>query len=85
VWAAVVFRAFGIVLCMFPVAGPHPTASSMTYTVVINMAGWPAALAYYYIDARKWFTGPNVRSVLRRIISTPDADQRDRSRLISTS
>lgn len=32
----------------------------MNYTVVINMAIWIGALAYYYIDARKWFTGPKI-------------------------
>lgn len=32
----------------------------MNYTVVINMAVWIGALAYYYIDARKWFTGPKI-------------------------
>ena len=32
----------------------------MNYTVVINMAVWLGALAYYYIDARKWFTGPKI-------------------------
>jgi hypothetical protein len=28
--------------------------------VVINMAVWGGALAYYYIDARKWFKGPKI-------------------------
>ena len=32
----------------------------MNYTVVINSATWLGALAYYYIDARKWFTGPKI-------------------------
>lgn len=32
----------------------------MNYTVVINCAVWFGALAYYYIDARKWFTGPKI-------------------------
>ena len=32
----------------------------MNYTVVINCAVWAGALAYYYIDARKWFTGPKI-------------------------
>ena len=35
-------------------------AQTMNYTVVINMAVWIGALAYYYIDARKWFTGPKI-------------------------
>jgi len=32
----------------------------MNYTVVINSAIWGGALAYYYIDAWKWFTGPKI-------------------------
>lgn len=32
----------------------------MNYTVVINGAIWGGALAYYFIDARKWFTGPKI-------------------------
>ena len=32
----------------------------MNYTVVINSAVWFGALAYYFIDARKWFTGPKI-------------------------
>ena len=36
------------------------TAQDMNYTVVINAAVWLGALAYYYIDARKWFTGPKI-------------------------
>lgn len=32
----------------------------MNYTVVINSAVWFGAVAYYYIDARKWFTGPKI-------------------------
>lgn len=36
------------------------TAQTMNYTVVINSAVWGGALAYYYIDARKWFTGPKI-------------------------
>jgi hypothetical protein len=27
---------------------------------VINSAVWGGALTYYYVDARKWFTGPKV-------------------------
>lgn len=59
-WAAIIFLVFGILLCMFPVEGPNPTPQSMNYTVVINSAVWGGALAYYYIDARKWFTGPKI-------------------------
>lgn len=35
----------------------------MNYTIVINSAVWFGALAYYYIDARKWFTGPKITVV----------------------
>ncbi|KAH8667934.1 gaba permease [Tricladium varicosporioides] len=59
-WAAVLFLIFGIFLAMFPTSGPDPTPQSMNYTVVINMAVWGGALGYYFIDARKWFTGPKV-------------------------
>jgi len=49
-----VFLVFGTLLSMFPVGGPNPTAETMNYTVVINGAVWLGALAYYFIDARKW-------------------------------
>ena len=35
----------------------------MNYTVVINSAVWFGALAYYYLDARKWFLGPKITVV----------------------
>ncbi|KAE8441191.1 hypothetical protein EG329_005791 [Mollisiaceae sp. DMI_Dod_QoI] len=59
-WLAILFLVFGITLAMFPVGGPDPTPQTMNYTVVINMAVWGGALAYYFIDARKWFTGPKI-------------------------
>ncbi|KAK5164463.1 GABA-specific high-affinity permease [Saxophila tyrrhenica] len=59
-WTAIVFLVFGTMLSMFPVGGPDPTPSSMNYTIVINGAVWLGALAYYFIDARKWFTGPKI-------------------------
>jgi amino acid transporter len=59
-WTAIVFLVFGIILAMFPDGGPNPTPQNMNYTVVINCAVWGGALAYYYIDARKWFTGPKI-------------------------
>ena len=54
--------------CSFTVRGsrllvrltPRLLAQTMNYTVVINCAIWGGALAYYYIDARKWFTGPKI-------------------------
>ena len=55
-----VFLVFGIVLAMFPDGGPNPTPQSMNYTVVINMAVWGGAMLYYFVDARKWFTGPKI-------------------------
>jgi hypothetical protein len=45
---------------MFPSSGPNPTPQSMNYTVVINCAVWGGALTYYFVDARKWFTGPKI-------------------------
>lgn len=59
-WTAVAFLSFGILLCMFPVGGPDPTAATMNYTCVINSAVWGGAVLYYAIDARKWFKGPVV-------------------------
>ncbi|KAL1587702.1 hypothetical protein WHR41_03506 [Cladosporium halotolerans] len=59
-WVAVVFLVFGIVLSMFPSGGPGPSPDTMNYTVVINCAVWGGALLYYFLDARKWFTGPKM-------------------------
>ncbi|KZF24063.1 gaba permease [Xylona heveae TC161] len=59
-WLAVTFLVFGIILSMFPTGGPNPTPDTMNYTVVINCAVWGGALLYYFIDARKWFTGPKM-------------------------
>lgn len=57
-WAAVAFLVFGILLAMFPSGGPAPEPESMNYTVVVNMAVWGGCTIYYFVDARKWFTGP---------------------------
>lgn len=35
-------------------------AEDMNYTIVINGAVWLAALTYYALFARKWFTGPKM-------------------------
>lgn len=59
-WLAVTFLLFGIILCMFPIGGPSPDPDTMNYTIVINVAVWGGSLAYYFIDARKWFTGPKI-------------------------
>ncbi|KAH8895751.1 gaba permease [Thozetella sp. PMI_491] len=57
-WCAIVFLVFGIALCMFPSTGPDPTPEAMNYTIVINAAVWGGCTIYYFLDARKWFTGP---------------------------
>ena len=36
-WAAIIFLVFGIILSMFPVGGPNPTAANMNYTVVVGV------------------------------------------------
>ncbi|KAF2265148.1 amino acid transporter [Lojkania enalia] len=59
-WTAITFLVFGIMLAMFPVGGPNPTPDTMNYTVVVNCTVWGGSLLYYFIDARKWFTGPKV-------------------------
>jgi hypothetical protein len=43
---------------MFPTLGPNPTPETMNYTAVVNAAVWGGATIYYFVDARKWFTGP---------------------------
>ncbi|KAI2414142.1 GABA-specific high-affinity permease [Ophidiomyces ophidiicola] len=55
---ALAYLAFSITLSMFPTLGPNPNAMDMNYTVVINATLWISALAYYFLFARKWFTGP---------------------------
>ncbi|KAF2204911.1 amino acid transporter [Delitschia confertaspora ATCC 74209] len=59
-WTAIVFLCFGILLSMMPAGGPNPDAKSMNYTVVINCTVWGGSLGYYFLDARKWFTGPKI-------------------------
>ncbi|OKL60949.1 hypothetical protein UA08_03242 [Talaromyces atroroseus] len=55
---AVVYLLFAIILCMFPTGGPDPTPDEMNYTIVINGAIWIGAALYYFLFARKWYTGP---------------------------
>ncbi len=43
---------------MFPSGGPDPTPQAMNYTVVINASVWGGCSIYYFLFARKWFTGP---------------------------
>lgn len=57
-WFAIAFMVYSTMLAMFPDGGPSPTAQTMNYTVVINVAVWGGCTLYYFLDARKWFTGP---------------------------
>ncbi|EEA26539.1 GABA permease, putative [Talaromyces marneffei ATCC 18224] len=57
-YSAVAYLIFAIVLCMFPTGGPDPTADEMNYTIAINGAIWIGAALYYFLFARKWYTGP---------------------------
>ncbi|KAL2866954.1 putative GABA permease (Uga4), partial [Aspergillus lucknowensis] len=54
---AVGWLGFGLVLSMFPVVR-GPDAREMNYTVVINGFVWIACMAYYYLYARRFYTGP---------------------------
>ena len=76
-WAAILFLIFGILLSMFPVGGPNPDAESMNYTCVINSAVWGGALLYYYIDARKWFRGPQITIDLAQLTEEQEAALRE--------
>lgn len=72
-WTAIIFLIFGIVLSMMPVGGPNPTPQSMNYTVVINCAVWGGSLLYYFVDARKWFTGPKITLNTNELTETQEA------------
>jgi amino acid transporter len=37
-----------------------PVASTMNYTIVINGFVWFGCMAYYFIFARRWYTGPQM-------------------------
>ena len=76
-WAAVTFLIFGILLSMFPVGGPNPDPDTMNYTCVINSAVWGGALLYYYIDARKWFRGPQITINLSQLTEEQEAALRE--------
>ncbi|KIX07801.1 uncharacterized protein Z518_02455 [Rhinocladiella mackenziei CBS 650.93] len=76
-WAAISFLIFGILLSMFPVGGPNPDAESMNYTCVINSAVWGGALLYYFIDARKWFRGPQITIDLSQLTEEQEAALRE--------
>lgn len=72
-WTAIIFLIFGIVLSMMPVGGPNLTPQSMNYTVVINCAVWGGSLLYYFVDARKWFTGPKITLNTDELTETQEA------------
>ncbi|KAE8155055.1 amino acid/polyamine transporter I [Aspergillus avenaceus] len=57
---AVTWLVFGLILSMFPSTGPNPSAQEMNYTIVINGFVWLAAMGYYFLFARKWYTGPKM-------------------------
>ncbi|KAJ5378068.1 uncharacterized protein N7496_005477 [Penicillium cataractarum] len=59
-YIAVVYLLFGVVLSMFPTAGPNPDPPDMNYTVVINGFVWIGCMAYYFLFAKNWFTGPRM-------------------------
>ncbi|KAK6332888.1 GABA-specific high-affinity permease [Orbilia brochopaga] len=54
------FLFFSTLLAVMPYGGPDVNAETMNYTIVVSSAVWGGALAYYFIDARKWFTGPKI-------------------------
>lgn len=62
------------VLAQFPDSGPHVTPQTMNYTCVINAAVWFGCLAYYFIDARKWFNGPKLTVSEEILEGTQDQD-----------
>ncbi|KAI1620612.1 gaba permease [Exophiala viscosa] len=76
-YLAVTFLVFGTLLAMFPVGGPNPDADSMNYTCVINSAIWGGALLYYYIDARKWFKGPQITIDVAELTEEQEAALRE--------
>ncbi|KAJ5667789.1 uncharacterized protein N7477_006359 [Penicillium maclennaniae] len=57
---AVVYLLFGMILSMFPTTGPNPSPSNMNYTIVINGFVWLGCMSYYFLFARRWYTGPCV-------------------------
>ncbi|PYH85149.1 GABA permease [Aspergillus uvarum CBS 121591] len=57
---AVVWLIFGLILSMFPSTGPNPSPSDMNYTIVLNGFVWVACMTYYFLFARKWYTGPKM-------------------------
>ncbi|KAJ5216735.1 uncharacterized protein N7469_011600 [Penicillium citrinum] len=59
-WIAVIYLLFGVILSMFPTTGPNPSPADMNYTIVINGFVWAGCMTYYFLFARRWFTGPRM-------------------------
>ncbi|OQE18637.1 hypothetical protein PENSTE_c017G03030 [Penicillium steckii] len=57
---AVIYLLFGVILSMFPTTGPNPSPADMNYTIVINGFVWAGCMTYYFLFARRWFTGPRM-------------------------
>ncbi|GFF27630.1 GABA-specific permease [Aspergillus udagawae] len=68
---AVLWLVFGLMLSMFPSGGPNPTPSTMNYTIVINGFVWVACMTYYFLFARKWYTGPKMTIDSPEVVSSP--------------
>ncbi|KAM0121386.1 GABA-specific high-affinity permease [Aspergillus fumigatus] len=73
---AILWLIFGLMLSMFPSGGPNPTPSTMNYTIVINGFVWVACMTYYFLFARKWYTGPKmtIDSSSSEVVSPPEKD-----------
>lgn len=94
-WIAVVYLLFGVILSMFPTGGPSPArksiyplitnsitnklAANMNYTVVINGFVWIGCMVYYFLFARRWFTGPKMTVEERGSVSSQDPAQQESS------
>lgn len=48
----------------------------MNYTIVINGFVWVACMTYYFLFARKWYTGPKmtIDSSSLEVVSPPEKD-----------
>ncbi|RHZ48366.1 putative GABA permease (Uga4) [Aspergillus thermomutatus] len=72
---ATVWLVFGLILSMFPSGGPNPTASTMNYTIAINGFVWIACMTYYFLFARKWYTGPKMTIDSSEVVSSQPEKQ----------
>ncbi|EFX04896.1 amino acid permease [Grosmannia clavigera kw1407] len=62
-WTAALWTIFTLPLLAFP-STAHPDASTFNWSVVFYVGMFVIVLPWYFLRARKWFTGPgeNVRS-----------------------